>query len=154
MVNGLRLYSAFLTSGHSKRCTILANIHPFMHTFTHRRRCQTRKATAGSTGAVRVRHRAQGHPDTLGIELATFRLPADPLYLLSHLPSEEGLTYKKHAALICSYSLPPSSPLSPLSLAPPAPVFPPSPPPSSPAGSGEGVGGAEAEHGSVRREGV
>ena len=34
-VNGLDSYSAFLTSGHSKRFTILPNIHPFMHTFTH-----------------------------------------------------------------------------------------------------------------------
>ena len=32
----LHSYSAFLTSGHSRRLTILPNIHPFMHTFTHR----------------------------------------------------------------------------------------------------------------------
>ena len=35
MVNGLHLYRAFLTSGHSKRFTISPNIHPFMHSFTH-----------------------------------------------------------------------------------------------------------------------
>uniref|UniRef100_A0A8C5CEP5 Alpha-mannosidase n=1 Tax=Gadus morhua TaxID=8049 RepID=A0A8C5CEP5_GADMO len=32
-------------SGHSERFAILPHIHPFMHTFTHRRRCQPRKAT-------------------------------------------------------------------------------------------------------------
>ena len=66
MVNGLHLYSAFLTSGHSKRFTILSNIHPFMHTFTHRQRRQPRKATASSSGAVKLRCLAQGHLDTLG----------------------------------------------------------------------------------------
>ena len=36
VVNGLHLYcGAFSTSGHSKRCTISPNLHPFMHTFTH-----------------------------------------------------------------------------------------------------------------------
>ena len=38
IVNGLafvHLYSAFLTSGHSKRFTVFPNIHPFIHTFTH-----------------------------------------------------------------------------------------------------------------------
>ena len=42
MVNGkwLHLYSTFLTSGHSKRCTILPNIHLFMHTFTPQRQWQ------------------------------------------------------------------------------------------------------------------
>ena len=39
MVNGLHLYSAFTaTSGHPKRFTILPHNHPFIHTFTHRRR--------------------------------------------------------------------------------------------------------------------
>ena len=52
MVNGLHLYTAFLTSGLSKRFTILPNIHPFIHTFTHQRRCQPRRATASSSGAV------------------------------------------------------------------------------------------------------
>ena len=55
MINGLYLWSAFLTSGHSKSFTILLNIHPFMHIFTHRRRRQPRKATVSSSGAVRVR---------------------------------------------------------------------------------------------------
>ena len=35
-----------------------------MHTFTHRRRCQPRRATASSSGAVRVRCLAQGHLNT------------------------------------------------------------------------------------------
>jgi hypothetical protein len=64
MVNGLQLYHAFLTSGRSKRFTILPNIHPFTHTFTHRRRSLPRRATASSSGAVRVRRLAQGHLDT------------------------------------------------------------------------------------------
>ena len=55
MVNGLQLCCAFLTSGHSKRFTILPNIHPSMHTFTHWRRRQTCRARASSSGAVRVR---------------------------------------------------------------------------------------------------
>ena len=54
VVNGLHLCNYFLTSGHSKIFTILANIHPFTHTFTPRRRCQPCKATSklvGSRGA-------------------------------------------------------------------------------------------------------
>ena len=39
------LLNTFLTSGHSKRFTILPNIHPFMHTFSL-------KATASSSGVV------------------------------------------------------------------------------------------------------
>ena len=62
MVNGLHLYSAILTSGHSKRFTILPNIHPFMHTFTHRRWCPPHKACL--LGAVRGRRLAQWHLDT------------------------------------------------------------------------------------------
>ena len=72
-----------MTSGHPHTAT-----GSFIHTFTHRRRCQPRKATASPSGAVRVRRLAQGHLDTRlgeepGIEPATLRLPADPLYLLS-----------------------------------------------------------------------
>ena len=93
MLNGLYLYSASLTSGHSKRFTILPHIHPFMNTFTHRRRCQPCKASTNSSGAGGVRCLAQGHLDTRrqeepGIEVATFRLPANPLYLLSNMPSK------------------------------------------------------------------
>ena len=87
-VNGKLInYSAILTSGHSKRFIILPSIHPLMHTFTHRRRCQLCKATASSLGAVKVRCIAQGHLDTIargspGFELATLRSPVNPLYLL------------------------------------------------------------------------
>ena len=59
-VNGLHLYTAFLTSGHSYPFTIPPNIHPFMQTFTKRRRSQPRRATAGRWGAVRVRWPAHG----------------------------------------------------------------------------------------------
>ena len=57
----MHLYSIFLTSGHSKRLKIVPNICPFMRTFTHRRRCHPCKATAGSSGAVRVSCLAQRH---------------------------------------------------------------------------------------------
>ena len=46
--------------------------------FTHSRRSQPRRTTAGSSGAVRVRLLTQGHRDTPGIELATFRLQVNP----------------------------------------------------------------------------
>ena len=76
-VNGLHLYSAFLTIGHPKRFTILPNIH---RSRTHRRRSQPCKATASSSGAVRVR-------------CPTFKLPANPLYLLSYRrPAKEGFS--------------------------------------------------------------
>ena len=64
MVNRLHLQRSSLTSGPSKRLTILLHIHTFIHTFTHRRRCQPCRATASSSGAVRVRCHAQGYIDT------------------------------------------------------------------------------------------
>ena len=81
-LNGLYSLSAFLTSGHSKRLTILPHIHPFIHTFTHRPRSQPRKATASSSGAVKVRCLAQGHLDTLALGRAgdrTSNLPVTSL---------------------------------------------------------------------------
>ena len=75
---GLHSFSAFLTICHSKRLTILPNIHLFMLTFTHRRRCQPREATASSSGAVRVRFLAQGHPDTRTSNLPVTCQPALP----------------------------------------------------------------------------
>ena len=75
-------HDAFLTSGHSQCFTILPNIQPFMHTFTHRRRCQPCKATASSLRAVRVRCVAQGPVDTRAgdrtIKLPVTRRPALP----------------------------------------------------------------------------
>ena len=69
MVKGLLLYSTVLSSSHSK--------------------CES-KATATSSGAVWVRCLAHGHFNTLlggaGIELATFQLPANLSFLLSHMP--------------------------------------------------------------------
>jgi hypothetical protein len=64
MLNGLHLCSVFLTSGHSKHFTVSPHIHPFKHTFTHRRRSEPRKATVSSSGAVRVKCLAQEHIDT------------------------------------------------------------------------------------------
>ena len=63
-VNGLRLYSTFLTNGHSKCFKIFPIIHPFMHTFIHQRRSQPCKVTDSKPGAVRGRRLAQGHLDT------------------------------------------------------------------------------------------
>ena len=54
IIHRLHSHTAFLSSGHSKRFTTLPNIHPFIHTFTHRRWSQPRKATASSSGAVRA----------------------------------------------------------------------------------------------------
>ena len=62
--NWLYFYSAFLTSGYSKRFTVVSNIHPSIHVFTHRRRYQPCKGTASSSGAVRGSCLAQGHLDT------------------------------------------------------------------------------------------
>ena len=45
-----------------KRFTVLTDIHPFTHTFTHRRRSQPRRATASWSGAVRVRRLCSGTP--------------------------------------------------------------------------------------------
>ena len=69
------------------------SIHPFMHTFTHRRRCQPCKATASSSGAVRVRCLAQGHLDTLlgGARDQTSNLP---------VTSQRALPPEPHAALV------------------------------------------------------
>ena len=88
-MNGLHLYSAFLTSVHSKCFTILPHIHPFIYTFIQRWRSQPCKVTASSSGAVRLRRLARGHLDTLGVsgmEPATFWQPAHPLHLLSPMP--------------------------------------------------------------------
>ena len=54
MVNGLHLYSAFfVTNGHPMRFTLLPHNHQFKHTFTPRRRCQSSKAPASSSGDIR-----------------------------------------------------------------------------------------------------
>ena len=86
MVDGLDLYRAFLTSGHSKCFTILPHIHPFIHTFTHQRRCQPCRATASWSGAVRVRCLYQGHFETRrgGTGDQTSNLLVVTLYLFSH----------------------------------------------------------------------
>ena len=60
--------------------------HPFIHTFTHRRRRQPCKVTVSSSGAVRVRCLAQRHPDTRrrrspGIEPATWATASAADYL-------------------------------------------------------------------------
>ena len=72
---------------------IQRNLQPVMHTFTHRRRGRACRATASWSGAVRVRRFRDTSTHTLGVEEeeeepgiqpATFRLPANPLYLLSY----------------------------------------------------------------------
>ena len=81
MINGLHLYSYFLTSGHSKRFTTMSNNHPYIHTFTHRLQSQPCKASASSSEAVRVQCLAQGHLDTRsrrGSNLPVASQPAPP----------------------------------------------------------------------------
>ena len=91
MLNGLHLYSAFLTSV-PQSLTIFPNIHLFMQRFTHRRLCQPRKVTASSSGAFRVKRLAQGHLDTRIGEAGdrTVSLP---------VTSQPGLPPEPHAAL-------------------------------------------------------
>ena len=79
MINGLHIYSAFLTGGHSKCFTMLPNIH----TFTRRRPWYPRRTTASSPGAVRAR-RCSGtprHSEEPGIEPPTSWLAANLLNL-------------------------------------------------------------------------
>ena len=68
----------------------IASLSPIIQTFPHRRWSQPCRATASSSGAVRVRRLARGHLDThlggAGDRTSTLRLPADPLYLLSPMP--------------------------------------------------------------------
>ena len=56
MVNGLHSSSTFLTSGHSKRFTILPHIQPFIYTHSHTDGgvSHARRQTS-SSGAVKVR---------------------------------------------------------------------------------------------------
>ena len=71
---------------------MLTDIHPFIHTFTHRRRSQPRRGRQPArSGAVRVRASWLIDTSTLrGIKLATFWLPANPPHLLSHIRPQEG----------------------------------------------------------------
>ena len=101
MVNGMHIYRAFLISGHSKRLTILPNNHPFMHTFTHRRRRQPCKAIASWSGAVRVRCLAQGHLDTQQQELTGV---GDQTSILP-VTSQPALPPRPHAALSAASSV-------------------------------------------------
>ena len=81
------LYLLFTFRGFDRRFypQRLTTIPSQIHTLTL---SQPRRATASSSGAVRMRRLAQGHLNTRweepGIELATFRLTVSPLYLPSH----------------------------------------------------------------------
>ena len=71
----MRLYRAFLTSGHSKRFTILPHIHPFIHSFTHRS-SQGEASRSGTPPPSARRSRGSNqHPYCY-----------NPLYLLSLRP--------------------------------------------------------------------
>ena len=87
IVNGLHLYSDFLTSGHSKRFTTFPNIHPF----TQRRWCRLRMATASSSVALRVRCHALGQLHTL-LGGAGDRTSNLPVTSQPALPSEPHAT--------------------------------------------------------------
>jgi hypothetical protein len=88
-VNGLHLYSVFLTSGHPKRCTILPHIH---HSHTDGGVSHAGRQPAGreqlGLGAL-LKDTSALSEEEPGIEPTTFRLPADPLYLLSYCRSED-----------------------------------------------------------------
>ena len=94
-VNGLPLYSALLTSGHSKLFTILPHMHPLMRTFTHRRRSQPRKDDSRLVGIGQGEASRSGTPRHY---IMLYVLPGDPtswlqadlLYLLSHMPARES----------------------------------------------------------------
>ena len=88
VVNELQLYSAILTSGHSKSFTICPNIHPFMHTFT-----AESTTIAVRSVAVRVRCFAQGQHDALlgGAGDRTSNLP---------VTSQPTLPPEPHASLM------------------------------------------------------
>ena len=97
MVNGLHLYSAFLTSGHSKCFTILPNIHPFMHTDGG-----VSKAPASCSRAVMVRCLSQGHLDTQpgGAGDQTSNLPVP---IQTTLPPEPHAAYSTLSAHLFSH---------------------------------------------------
>ena len=81
MVNGLHLHRDFLTSGHSKHFCLR-----FTHSCTH---LCTHSHTDGCVS--QLVQSSQGDTSTLGksepgIELATFRVPANPLHFLSPMP--------------------------------------------------------------------
>ena len=76
------IYTALLSKALSS-----VDIHPFIHTFTPRRRSEPLRVTASGSAAVRVRGLSQGHLLTqlggAGIQPATLRSPAGLLCLLS-----------------------------------------------------------------------
>ncbi|CAL8365855.1 unnamed protein product [Arctogadus glacialis] len=53
-----------ITINHLADAFIQSDLHRLIHTLTHRRQSQPCKATASSSGAVRVKCLAQGHIDT------------------------------------------------------------------------------------------
>ena len=75
---GAAFISLFIvTRAHPKRFTIFPDIHPFMHTFTHRQRCQPCRATASSSGAVDLDTQLGGAGDRTS-NLAVTSKPARP----------------------------------------------------------------------------
>ena len=102
-VNGRHLNSAFLTSGHSKCFTILANIHPSKHTHTLTA-VSTIESTASWSGAglseVSLRDTSTlQEEEEPGIKLATFWLLANPLCLLSYMTLVSQIRFGMHPGL-------------------------------------------------------
>ena len=91
-MNELHLYCAFLTGSPAKCFTILLQsqqspIHTHIHPPATESTMQgDSHLTRSSQGEVSPRHSEEP-----GVELATFRLPANPLYLLSHMPPQSTL---------------------------------------------------------------
>jgi hypothetical protein len=76
-----------LQLGHLADAFIQSDLHRLIHTLTHRRQSRPRKATASSSGAVRVKCLAQGHVNTqlggAGDRTSNLSVTRQLLYLLS-----------------------------------------------------------------------
>ena len=83
-----------------KHFTILPNNHPFMLTFTHRRRCPCNAKTS-SSGAVRVRDLAPGHLDIQlgGAGDGTSNLPVTSRPALPPVPNADMPICWKHESM-------------------------------------------------------
>ena len=81
------VYDDILLLGHLADAFIQSDLHRLIHTLTHRRQSQPCKATASSSGAVRVKCLAQGDVNTqlggAGDHTSNLLVTRQLLYLLS-----------------------------------------------------------------------
>ena len=79
-------------SGHTKSFTILPNKHPFTHRQSATQGDSQRVVSSQGGGALlRDTSTFDTARSSRGIKLETFRLTANPLYLLSHMPPPKKL---------------------------------------------------------------